>query len=173
MSFRSILSGYPKILNVWSIYLQYLNNRASKQNKELLGFVYEHIPYISLKQQNQYAEHVSISYYFLIQYVLSSKSSLNCFTTFGSSVCQGSLSWVHTIWHCNLPVAWSTLCHCWGDSQPNVNHCLFLFDLKVTGNLCTTRLDPEARPSTLWGLNSDPSNSQCNHLSHCAVFPSF
>ena len=135
MSFRSILSGYQKILNVWSIYLQYLNNRASKQNKELLGFVYEHIPDISLKQQNQYAEHVSSSYYFLIQYVLSSKSSLNCFTTFGSSVCQGSLSWVHTIWHCNLPVAWSTLCHCWGDSQPNVNHCLFLFDLKVTGNL--------------------------------------
>ena len=72
---------------------------------------------------------------YLIQYVLSSKNSINCFTTFGSSVCQGSLSWVHTIWHCNLPVAWSTLCHCWGDGQPNVNHCLFLFDLKVTENL--------------------------------------
>ena len=31
---------------------------------------------------------------YLIQYVLSGKNSLNCFTAFGSSVCQGSLSWV-------------------------------------------------------------------------------
>ena len=83
----------------------------------------------------QYTEHVSISYYFLIQYVLSSKNSLNYFTTFGSSVYQESFSWVHTIWHYNLTVAWPTLCHCWGDSQPNVYHCLlFLFDLKVTEN---------------------------------------
>ena len=119
MSFRSTLSGYPKILNVWSIYFQYCNSQASKQNKELLGFVYGHIPYIPLKQQNEYAEHNSISYYFLIQYVLSSKSSLNCFTPFGSSVCQGTLSWVHTIWHCNLTAPWPTLCHCWGDSLNN------------------------------------------------------
>ena len=54
MSFRSHLSGYPKIRDVWSIYLQYLNSRASKQNKELLGFVYGHVPYIPLKQQNEY-----------------------------------------------------------------------------------------------------------------------
>ena len=119
MSFRSLLSGYPKIRDVWSIYLQFLNSPASKQNKELLGFVYGHIPYIPLKQQNEYAEHNSISYYFLIQYVLSSKSSLNCFTPFGSSVCQGTLSWVHTIWHCNLTAPWPTLCHCWGDSLTN------------------------------------------------------
>ena len=51
-----------------------------------------YIPYILLKQQNEYTEHVSISYYFSIQYVLSSKNSLNYFTTLGSSVCQGSLS---------------------------------------------------------------------------------
>ena len=94
MSFRSTLSGYPKILNVWSIYFQYCNSQASKQNKELLGFVYGHIPYIPLKQQNEYTGHVSISYYYLIQYVLSSKNPLNCFTTFGSSVSQESLSWV-------------------------------------------------------------------------------
>ena len=92
MSFRSTFSGYPKILNVWSIYSQYRNSQASKQNKELLGFVYGHIPYIPSKQQNEYTGHISISCSFLIQYVLSSKNSLNCFTTFGSSVCQGSLS---------------------------------------------------------------------------------
>ena len=119
MSFRSLLSGYPKIRDVWSIYLQFLNSPASKQNKELLGFVYGHIPYIPLKQQNEYTGHVSISYYFLIQYLLRSKNSLNCFITFGSSVCQGSLSWVHTIWHCNLTAPWPTLCHCWGDSLNN------------------------------------------------------
>ena len=136
MSFRSILSGYSKILNVWSIYLKYRKNGASKQNKEVLGFVYGHIPYTRLKQKNEYTEHVSISYYFLIQYVLSSESSPNFFTIFGSSVCEGSLSWLYTIWHCNLTVTWRTLCHCWGDSQANVNHCLlFLFDLNITGNL--------------------------------------
>ena len=58
-------------------------------------------------------------HYFLIQYKLSSKSSLNCFTTFGCSVCQGSLSWVHTIWHCSLTTSWPTLCHCSGDSLNN------------------------------------------------------
>ena len=31
---------------------------------------------------------------FPIQYVLSSKNYLNCFAIFGSSVCQGSTSWV-------------------------------------------------------------------------------
>ena len=72
-----------------------------------------------LRQQNEYTGHVSISYYFLIQYVLSSENSLSCFTTFGSSVCQESLSWVHTIWHCNLTAPWPTLCHCWGDSLNN------------------------------------------------------
>ena len=51
MSFRSTLSGYPKILNVWSIYFQYCNSQASKQNKELLGFVYGHIPYIPLNNK--------------------------------------------------------------------------------------------------------------------------
>ena len=30
---------------------------------------------------------------YLIQYELGSKNSLNCFATFGSPVCQGSLSW--------------------------------------------------------------------------------
>ena len=119
MSFRSTLSGHPKILNVWSLYFQYRNSRVSKQNKELLGFVYGHIPYVPLKQQNEYTGHVSVSYYFLIQYVISSKNFVNCFTTFGSSVCQGSLSWVHTIWHCNLTAPWPTLCHCWGDSLNN------------------------------------------------------
>ena len=29
---------------------------------------------------------------YLIEYALSGKNSLNCFTTFGSSVCQGSIS---------------------------------------------------------------------------------
>ena len=65
---------------------------VGQANKEFLGFVYGHIPYIPLKQQNKYTGHVSISYYLLIQYVLSSKNSLNCFTSFGSSVCQRSLS---------------------------------------------------------------------------------
>ena len=148
MSFRSILFGYPKILNVWSIYLQHRKNRASKQNKELLGFVYGHIPYIPLKQQNEYTGHVSISYYFLIQYVLSSKNSLNCFTWFGSSVCQRSLSWVHTIWHCNLTATWPTLYHCWGVSNTMLitayYSCLTWRSLEP----CTTRLDPKARPNT-------------------------
>ena len=148
MSFRSLLSGYPKIRDVWSIYLQFLNSPASKQNKELLGFVYGHIPYIPLKQQNEYTGHVSISYYFLIQYVLSSKNSLNCFTWFGSSVCQRSLSWVHTIWHCNLTATWSTLYHCWGVSNTMLitayYSCLTWRSLEP----CTTRLDPKARPNT-------------------------
>ena len=30
MSFRSTFSGYPKILNVWSIYSQYHNRQANK-----------------------------------------------------------------------------------------------------------------------------------------------
>ena len=47
---------------------------------------------------------IIISY--LIKYVLKGKISLNCFTAFGSSVCQGSLSRV-----------------------------LFLLNLKVTGSL--------------------------------------
>ena len=148
MSFRSLLSGYPKIRDVWSIYLQFLNSPASKQNKELLGFVYGHIPYIPLKQQNEYTGHVSISYYFLIQYVLSSKNSLNCFTWFGSSVCQRSLSWVHTIWHCNLTATWPTLYHCWGVSNTMLitayYSCLTWRSLEP----CTTRLDPKARPNT-------------------------
>ena len=41
------------------------------------------------KKQNEYTGHVSISNYFLMQFVLRSKNSLNCFTTFGSSVSQG------------------------------------------------------------------------------------
>ena len=45
--------------------------------------------YIPLKLQNEYTGHVSSFYYFLL---LSSKNSLNCFTTFDSSVCQGSIS---------------------------------------------------------------------------------
>ena len=148
MSFRSTLSGYPKILNVWSIYFQYCNSQASKQNKELLGFVYGHIPYIPLKQQNEYTGHVSISYYALIQYVLSSNNYLNCFTIFGSSVCQGNLSWVHAIWHCNLTATWPTLCHCWGVSNPMLitayYSCLTLKSLEC----CTIWLDPKARPNT-------------------------
>ena len=117
MSFRSTLSGYPKILNVWSIDFQYCNSQASKQNKELLGFVYGHIPYIPLNQQNEYTGHVSFSYYFLIQCILSSKNFLNGFTTFSSSVCRGSLSWVHTIWHCNLTAAWPILSPYWGEAS--------------------------------------------------------
>ena len=31
---------------------------------------------------------------YLTQHVLSGKNYLNCFTAFGSSVCQGSLYWV-------------------------------------------------------------------------------
>ena len=67
--FQIYLSGYPKILDVWSIYLQYHNSQASKQNKELFGFVYVHILYIHLKLQNEYTGHVSISYYFLLNAV--------------------------------------------------------------------------------------------------------
>ena len=63
------------MLHVWIIYLQYHNTQASKQNKERLGFVYVPIPYIPLKLQNEYTQHVSISYYFLIWYVFSSKFS--------------------------------------------------------------------------------------------------
>ena len=146
---------------------------VGQANNEFLGFVYGHIPYIPLKQQNEYTVHVSISYYFLRQYVLSSKNSLNCFTTFGSSVCQGNLSWVHTLWHCNLTATWPTLCHCWGVSNLMLitayYSCLTWRSLEP----CTTSLDPQARPSTYWGLNWDPFNSQCNHLSHWAISPSF
>ena len=121
---------------------------VGQANKEFLGFVYGHIPYIPLKQQNEYTGHVSISYYFLIQYVLSSKNSLNCFTWFGSSVCQRSLSWVHTIWHCNLTATWPTLYHCWGVSNTMLitayYSCLTWRSLEP----CTTRLDPKARLNT-------------------------
>ena len=54
-------------------------------------YMYIYILYIPLKLQNEHIGHVSISYYFLL---LSSKNSPNCFTTFGSSVCQGSISCV-------------------------------------------------------------------------------
>ena len=57
-------------------------------NKKRKKFVPVQILYIPLKLQNEYTRHVSSSYYFL-------------FNTFGSSVCQGSLSWVlfgTTIW---------------------------------------------------------------------------
>ena len=96
--------------------LQYHNSRASKQNKELLEFVFVPIPYILLKLQNEYTRHVSISYDFLIRYVLSSKFSKLFHHIWFFSVCQRSPSWVHTIWHCNLTVPWPTLCHCWGYS---------------------------------------------------------
>ena len=90
MSFRSILSGYPKVLNGWSIYFQYHNSQTSKQNNnEFLGFAYVHVLYIPLKLQNEYTGHVSISIFsYLIQYVLSRKNSLNCLSTFASPVGQ-------------------------------------------------------------------------------------
>ena len=61
MSFRSILSGYPKTFNVRIIYGQCHNSQASKQN-DFLGFVYVNILYIPLKLQNEYTRHVSISH---------------------------------------------------------------------------------------------------------------
>ena len=52
------------MLKAWSIYLQFHNNQTSKQ-KELLGFVYVHLLYVSFKLQNDYIGHVSIRYCFL------------------------------------------------------------------------------------------------------------
>ena len=52
------------MLNVSSIYIQCRNSQTSKQNKELLGFVYEHILYIPLKLHDEYTGHASISFYF-------------------------------------------------------------------------------------------------------------
>ena len=100
--------------------LQYHNSRSSKQKKELLGLVYVPIPYNLLKLQNEYTRHVSISYDFLIHFVLSSKFSKLFHHIWFFSVCQRSFSWVHTIWHCNLTVPWPTLCHCWGYSLNNL-----------------------------------------------------
>ena len=68
-NFKSILSGYPKILNVWSIYLQCHSSQTSKQSKDFGGFVYVDIKYIPLKLQNEHTRHVSISYYFLLNTV--------------------------------------------------------------------------------------------------------
>ena len=81
--------------------------------------MYVPIPYNLLKLQNKYT-HVSISYDFLIHYVLSSKFSKLFHHIWFFSVCQRSFSWVHTIWHCNLTVPWPTLCHCWGYSINNL-----------------------------------------------------
>ena len=100
--------------------LQYHNSRSSKQKKELLGLVYVPIPYNLLKLQNEYTRHVSISYDFLIHFVLSSKFSKLFHHIWFFSVCQRSFSWVHTIWHCNLTVPWPTLCHYWGYSINNL-----------------------------------------------------
>ena len=62
-----------------------------------MGSVYVHILYIRLKLKNEFTVkneftgHVFILIVSdLIQHVLRSKNSLNCFTTFGSS---GSFSW--------------------------------------------------------------------------------
>ena len=100
--------------------IQYHYSRTNKQNKEVLGLLYVPIPYILLKLKNEYTQHVSISYDFLIGYVLSSKSSKLFHHIWFFSLCQRSLSWVHTIWNCNLTVPWLTLCHCWGYSLNNL-----------------------------------------------------
>ena len=163
------------MLNVWSVYPQYHNSRASKQNKELLGFVYVPIPYIPLKLQNEYARHVSISYYFLTIYVLSSKNSLNCSTTFGSSVCQRCLSWVHSIWLCSLTVPWPTMCHCWGYSLNN-SVLIIAYSSSLTWRslgALYNKVGSQIPASHLVGFDWVSSNYQCNHLSHWAIFPSF
>ena len=121
---------------------------VGQANKEFLGFLYGHIPYIPLKQQHENTGHVSISYYFFIQYVLSSKNCLSCSTTFGSSVHQGSLSWVHTICHCNLTAIWPTLYHCWWVTNPMLIIAYYSCLTWTSLEPFTTRLDPKARPNT-------------------------
>ena len=117
MSFRSILSGYPKTLNVRSIYLQSSNTiivRQANKKRNFWDWCMYLYPYNLLKLQNEYTRHVSISYDFLIHLVLSSKFSKLFHHIWFFSVCQRSFSWVHTIRHCNLTIPWPTLCHCWG-----------------------------------------------------------
>ena len=86
----------------------------------------------------------------LIQYVLSGKNSLNCFTTFGSSVRQQSLYWVlfgTATWlpHGHLCV---TVEETTSLTQSLTNHCLlFFFNLKATRSLAQQGWVPE--PSQL------------------------
>ena len=134
-------------------YLFYHNSRTSKQNQELLGFVYVHIPYIPLKLQNEYTGHVSIFFYFLILYVLSSKNSPNRSTTFGPLGRKESISWVHTIWRCSLTAPWPKLPH--GQlcatvvSTASITQCssLLIIILWLEGHWePRTRLGPKSRP---------------------------
>ena len=116
MSFRSILSGYPKIL-VRSIYLQYHNSQTIKQNKHFLRFVYVNILYIPLKLQNEYTEHVFISLYFLLNTVY--KKFCELFRHIWLFI-MSRKSFLSTIWHCNVTAPWTTLAHCWGECLTNL-----------------------------------------------------
>ena len=86
---RSILSGYPKKLNVWSIHLQCHNRRANKTRNFGNLYMYIYCAFLSNYRMNIQDMFPFLIISYLIQYVLSSKNSLNCFTTLFSSVCQG------------------------------------------------------------------------------------
>ena len=116
MSFRSILSGYPKIL-VRSIYLQCHNSQTIKQNKDFLRFVYVNILYIPLKLQNEYTEHVFISLYFLLNTVY--KKFCELFRHIWLFI-MSRKSFLSTIWHSNVTAPWTTLGHCWGECLTNL-----------------------------------------------------
>ena len=89
---RSILSGYPKKLNVWSIHLQCHNRRANKTRNFGNLYMYIYCAFLSNYRMNIQDMFPFLIISYLIQYVLSSKNFLSCFATFGSSACHGSLS---------------------------------------------------------------------------------
>ena len=95
---KLIVGGGGRIKMSWMEKNRQINNRWGQEAGTIIRDSRVPIPYILLNLQNEYTRNVSISYYFLIWYVLSSKNCLNCFTSFGPSVRQSSLSWVRTIW---------------------------------------------------------------------------
>ena len=146
MSSRSTLSGYPKILNVWSIYIQYRNSQARKQG--IFGisiWTYTIHSFKTTKWKYRTCFHFLL---FLNTVCIKQLKFSKLFHHIWFFSMSRKHSWVHTIWHCNLTATWPTLCHCWGVSNPMLTtayfHCLTWRSLEP----CQTRLDPKARPNT-------------------------
>ena len=57
--------------------------------------------------------------------------------------------------------------HCWRDSFtfPMLINVFLQFDPRVTGSL-VARMGPQARLSAYWDLSREPSDSDCNALTH-------
>ena len=77
--------------------------------------------------------------------------------------------------NCYLAAPRRTLGHYWGSSLTNpmlITAFDSWFDPKITRSL-VTRLGLRTRSSPWWSLIQNPSDSQCNALTHSATLPNF